>query len=343
MSNIYSDDELNSAVKAGIMTQDTADEFRKHTASERATPAVDEEHFQLITGFNDVFVVIASLLLLVSVSWIGSSIGVGNQLSTTTGGFLQVITAWGLAEYFTRQRRMALPSIVLLLAFVSGVFVTGFALLASSNMSDDLMKGVLGIITTFAAWLHWQRFKVPVTIAAGVGILVAASMFLLFWFIPESRTYIRPITFVTGVLVFLFAMRWDSSDTLRQTGRSDVAFWLHLIAAPLIVHPVFSALMTSRDEVSAVAAFIVAMLYVVIALVSISIDRRALMVSALAYVLYAFNSILEQYGVVSLGFAFTAFAIGSGLLLLSAFWHACRKVIIINYPASIQDRLPSLR
>ncbi|MBE9532958.1 MAG: hypothetical protein IMF04_02450, partial [Proteobacteria bacterium] len=288
MSTMYSDEELASAVNAGVMTENTANKFRQHVASERAVPAVDEEHFQLITGFNDIFVVIASVLLLASVSWIG------NSISPATGAFLQVITAWGLAEYFTRQRHMALPSIVLLLSFVLGVFVTGFALLASSSMSDDLMKGVLGIITAFAAWLHWQRFKVPITIAAGTAILIIAVMFLLFWFIPESRTYIRPITFVTGILVFLFAMRWDSSDTKRQTGRSDVAFWLHLIAAPLIVHPVFSALMTSKDEVSSIAAVTVATLYIVIALVSISIDRRALMVSALAYVLYALNSILEQ-------------------------------------------------
>ncbi len=343
MSTMYSDEELMSAVNAGVMTENTANAFRDHIASERTVPAVDEEHFQLITGFNDIFVVIASLLLLVSVSWIGSSIVPGNQASTVMAGILQVITAWGLAEYFTRRRRMALPSIVLLLAFVAGVCVTGFALLASSSMSNDLMKGVLGIVTTFAAWLHWQRFKVPITIAAGVGVLLAAVMFLLFWFIPESRTYISPIIFVAGILVFLFAMRWDSSDTKRQTGRSDVAFWLHLIAAPLIVHPVFSALMTSKEEVSAFAAVIVATLYIVIGLISISIDRRALMVSALAYVLYAFNSILEQYGVVSLGFAFTAFAIGSGLLFLSAFWHRCRQAIIVNYPDFIRVRLPALR
>jgi len=64
------------------------------------------------------------------------------------------------------------------------------------------------------------------------------------------------------------------------------------------------------------------------------------MVSSLAYVLYAFSIVLEQYGVVSLGFAFTAFVIGSGLLLLSAFWHSCRKVIITHYPHAIQDKLP---
>ena len=39
---------------------------------------------------------------------------------------------------------------------------------------------------------------------------------------------------VLGIGVFLFAMRWDSSDPARVTRRSDVAFWLHLLAAPMI-------------------------------------------------------------------------------------------------------------
>ena len=47
---------------------------------------------------------------------------------------------------------------------------------------------------------------------------------------------------VLGIGVFLFAMWWDSSDPRRETRRSDVAFWLHLLSAPLIVHPIFSLL-----------------------------------------------------------------------------------------------------
>ena len=39
-------------------------------------------------------------------------------------GLFVAATAWGLAEFFTRKRRMALPSIILLLAFVGGVFET---------------------------------------------------------------------------------------------------------------------------------------------------------------------------------------------------------------------------
>ena len=40
-------------------------------------------------------------------------------------GLLVAVAAWPLAEFFTRKRRMALPSIILLLAFVGGVFATG--------------------------------------------------------------------------------------------------------------------------------------------------------------------------------------------------------------------------
>jgi hypothetical protein len=334
---MYSDDDIDSAVKAGIMTNQLATAFRDHVAHQRSTPIVDEEQFRLITGFNDIFVVIACLLLLVSVSWIGGSV------SLFLGALLQVITAWGLAEYFIRKRRMSLPSIVLLLAFVGGVFVAGLAFIANVDLNDDLLTGIVSVAAAFAAWLHWQRFRVPITVAAGTATLVAAVMLLLFGWIPGIRSLMLPLIFFAGVMVFLLAMRWDSSDTQRQTRRSDVAFWLHLLAAPLLVHPIFSILISSKAEISLWGAASVAVLYFGIALISLSIDRRALMVSALAYVLYAVNSIFEQYGVVSLGFAFTAFCIGSGLLLLSAFWHACRQAVIVHYPASIQKRLPSLR
>jgi len=334
---MYSDEELTSAVAAGVMTEEVATAFRNHVAQERTMPAVDEEHFRLVTGFNDIFVVIACALLLVSVTWIGGSV------SPSFGHILQAAAAWGLAEYFTLKRRMSLPSIVLLLVFVAGIFATGLELLSNSGLSSDLATGLPSAVAAFAAWLHWKRFKVPITVAAGTGTLAASSILLLVGFIPEIRPLILPLVFFTGIAVFFLAMRWDSSDTKRQTGRSDVAFWLHLLAAPMIVHPVFSLLMSAESNVGILQAAIVITLYIVIALVSISIDRRALMVSALAYVLYAINAILEVYGVVSLGFAFTAFAIGSGLLLLSAFWHVCRQAVLVYYPEQLREHLPALR
>jgi hypothetical protein len=217
---MYTEEDLASAVKAGALTEETAAAFRAHVAQLKNESAVDEEHFRLVTGFNDIFVVIACALLLVSVGWIGAAV---------------------------------------------------------------------------APWL--------------------------------------------GAL----AMRWDMADRLRQTRKSDVAFWLHLLAAPLIVRPVFAALGVLDGEADLWQAIAVVALYVTIALVSLAIDRRALMVSALIYVLYTFSALLSQYGGVSLSFAITGLTIGSALLLLSAFWHASRAFVLRRLPPAAQERLAPSR
>src|SRR3546814_1917346 len=85
-------------------------------------------------------------------------------------------------------------------------------------------------------------------------------------------------------------MWWDSSDPKRETRRSDVAFWLHLLAAPLIVHPVFSLLGLTDGSASVMEAVVVLLVYVGLGPTALAIDRRALLVSALAYVLWALRS-----------------------------------------------------
>ncbi len=60
-------------------------------------------------------------------------------------------------------------------------------------------------------------------------------------------------------------------------------------------------------------------LYVLFGLTALAVDRRALLVSALAYVLYALTELFKQFGAVELNVALTALVIGSALLLLSAF------------------------
>ena len=61
---------------------------------------------------------IAIGLLLVAIAWIGGTI------SEPLAGAGVAAASWGLAEYFTRERRMALPSILLLLSFAGGVAAT---------------------------------------------------------------------------------------------------------------------------------------------------------------------------------------------------------------------------
>lgn len=330
---MYSEEDIASAVSAGIMSEEAALAFRTHVAQRKHTHIVDEEHFRLVTGFNDIFVVIACLLLLTSVTWIGAA------LVPWAGALAAATTAWALAEFFIRKRHMALPAIVLLLAFVGSVFAAGYIGLDKSLTSLIVASAFSGL----AAWLHWLRFQVPITVAAGAAAAIGFIVAVLFAALPEARNLATMIAFIAGFMVFALAMFWDAADTLRQTRKSDVAFWLHLLAAPLLVHPVFAALDVFGGQMYWWQALAVMLLYIIIALLSLAIDRRALMVSALVYVLYAFSSLLEQYGVVSLGFAITALTIGSSLLLLSAFWHPCRKFVVGIVPLAIQQRLAPLR
>jgi len=193
---------------------------------------------------------------------------------------------------------------------------------------------------------------VPITIAAGTAAAVALALGLIASaFITPGMTdeageqmldILRGAALLLGLGVFLFAMWWDGSDPKRETRRSDVAFWLHLLAAPLIVHPIFTLLGLTEGEANVMSGLTVIGLYVVLGLTALAIDRRALLVSPLAYVLYAINNLFQTYGAVELSVALTALVIGSALLLLSAFWTSARRAVVRPLPDGLRARLPVL-
>lgn len=362
---MYSESDVQSAVEAGAITAESAEALRTHVASLRATPAVDEEQFRLVTGFNDIFVSIACLLVIfaaVAVGWTKTEEG-------ALGGALVAMAAWLMAEMFTRRRRMALPSIILLLAFVIGLGVA-----AMNGMSEAIPKHFVGNAYTMmdgyvgvwvhhpweralmvlvgaaaaglGALVHWRRFHVSITIAAAMGALALLVLSLVAALRNEAvgqNPLIAPAALACGLAIFAYAMWWDVSDRARTTQRSDIAFWLHLVAAPLIAHPLFYWMGVTRGEnISAAAAAGVLLIYASFAAVALVIDRRALLVSALAYVLAALGQLFRNYGAVELNFALTALVIGSALLALSAWWPLIRREIVGVLPKSTQLLLPPI-
>src|SRR5688500_16079344 len=167
---MYSQTDLDEAVASGAVSAEAAKALRNFVELQRASPAVDEEQFRLITGFNDIFVAIAGAILLFAVGWIGQSIGQSAGLVFDYDGpsplapAAVAVTAWGLALFFTAERRMALPSIMLLLAFVGGVFATsmlsiGAALGVAAFEDNDRVMGIAvaasAAIAAGAAYIHW--------------------------------------------------------------------------------------------------------------------------------------------------------------------------------------------
>jgi len=342
---MYSETDLRSAVAAGALSHEAADALRKHVSGLGAGPSADEEHFRLITGFNDIFVTIAAILLLVAAA------GIGHAIAPGVGGVLVAGASWGLAEYFTRQRRMALPSIVLLLSFAVGLAAAPIELIAETvhNASDSagaLILAGVGLFVAIGTWLHWRRFMVPITVAAGAAAIsatvlaLAASAFAAQTSFDPERVLL-PLIFVAGLCTFAFAMHWDMSDRTRETRRSDVAFWLHLLAAPMIAHPLFHAIgVTQGENIAPAAAIGVIAIYILMGLVALAVDRRALLVSALAYVLFALTWLFREFGMVELNVAVTGLVIGSALLSLSAFWTPIRSAVVRQLPGGVQARLP---
>lgn len=352
---MYTEDDLRHAVASGAISAEAADALRNCARTGRQAPASDEENFRLINSFNDIFVTIAAILLMVAMAGIGQAFTPHIDGPPPVSGLLIAAAAWGMAEYLTRQRRMALPSIVLMIGFVGGVFemLLGAVVMAFGDNFEgqQVLAGSLIALscaaTAFAAWVHWRRFMVPITVAAGAAALAATAIALTITAvgpatIDEPQQILIPLVFIAGLVIFAVAMHWDISDLGRQTRRSDVAFWLHLLAAPMIAHPLFHWLgVTQGDNIGLGAAMGVLVVYIAMGVIALAIDRRALLVSALAYVLAALTFLFDRFGAVELNVALTALVIGSALLTLSAFWSPIRRAVVQQMPGAIQMRVPS--
>jgi len=328
---MYTDEDLERAVDKGIFTATSVETFRTYILNRNNTHVADEENFRLIASFNDIFVVIACALLLLSSGW------VTHNFHPALATIVVSILAWGLAEFFVLKRKMALPAIALLIAFVGGVYAS-VVLMFEAPSENSLMLAAL--VASTGAWFHWKRFKVPITVAAGAVTVVVFFVSLLLSVSPVFKDYLMYLMFLGGVAIFFIAMRWDAADLKRVTGKSDVAFWLHLTSAPLIVHPIFSNLgvLEGNESLASLAAIIV--LYILLTFTSVVIDRRAFMVSSLVYVLVALTKLLNTYGLAGDSFAYVGVFIGFSLLLLSGFWHKARRQLVAYLPQPVKERVP---
>jgi len=346
---------LAKGVERGIITAEQAERLRA-LESAGGPPELpvspDDEQLRLVSGFSDIFVTVGLALFL----------GATGYLALFAGGLIVMwaavaIAAWLLAEFFTRMRRMALPSIVLLIVFAKSVFFgIAIPLWVSTETPTNyrpppglfelsmFTPGVLAIsacVTVLLTALHYWRFCVPITIAAGCGALTIAIVALADGLAPgQSRGAHDAVMFVCGLAIFGLAMRFDMADPARLTRRTDIAFWLHLLAAPLIVHSLIRGIFDTGSKLDAGSAVVIVALFLVLGIVAILIDRRALLVSGLAYAGVAFSTLIRQAGVTDITTPLTVLALGAFVLLLSAGWKPLRAGILKLAPSALSRRLP---
>jgi hypothetical protein len=123
--------------------------------------------------------------------------------------------------------------------------------------------------------------------------------------------------------------------------RADCGFWLHLIAAPLIVHSLAGPLMShplwpgmratgAAADVTGSAVAVVVLLVVALSVIALIVDRRALLVaglgylgSALAYTLSKVAGATPAYYIMP-----TLLFLGVLIIVLGVGWRHIRSVLM---------------
>ncbi len=346
---MISDATLGSAVDKGILTAAQVEQLLslERAAAPRTEPQ-DDEKLRFISGFGDVFVTMGLGLFLGALGYF-----ISRAAGAATMWVGLAVATWALAEFFTRMRRMALPSIVLLVTFAVSCYLAIYSIIAvpliggrASIELREIFAPVAAVLvpaslaTVLLVAFHYWRFRVPITVAAGTAALAAAIIGTAFWLAPAfAYNAVSYFILACGILIFALAMRFDMSDPMRLTRRTDIAFWLHLLAAPMIVHSLSSSLV-QRYSLDVRSAVVVLAIFLALGLVALIVDRRALLVSGLGYAGYAFGTLIRQSGFSNETVPLTLLVLGAFVLLLSAGWRPLRAALFRLLPHHLVQRLP---
>jgi hypothetical protein len=365
------DDDLEAAVVEGVITSPQLDALRKFVGSRKATAErADDERFRFMRGFNDFFFAVGIVLFGAGIAFFAGTHSLTNLLAA--------ILIWALAEFLVRRMRLVLPGILLVTLFAFFAFrlaqlnwaafshVIGLPLRLTPGFPtrpnpvfdsfEPIAIAVKALAAALAAALFYLRFRLPFALLVIAGCLVLFASTLLGPVLFPNTSAFPIILLACGLAVFAVAMHYDLSDRTRATRFADCAFWLHLLAAPLIVHSLIRLLLPGpTSAVASAGPFGLTMtttsaatIFVIVAFltaVAILIDRRALLVSALIYlgtaIGYALTSAVRAGtdSDASVFFA-TLVILGAMVLILGAGWQPLRRLFLGLFPAAVIDRLP---
>ena len=299
-----------------------------------------------------------------------SPIPAGYQNPICYGFFslLYMTCAVALARHFTLRCRMVAPSIALSVIFFAGALAFGISV--GSYVVERVNGDSIPIRLSFPMLMEWvHRAANEGVISLGLSIIGATATLLLAGFhvvfrVPISLALIAfsvlltayavafsvyampefyqgflllssegPFAFLTlalGLIFLAFAMRYDLSDPHRATRRAAIAFWLHAVAALLIVHTVARWFYLQETFSGKLLLF---PFVLVMALFAVVIDRRFFIIFGIGYLaaILIFFALAGDDGDVLLGFVLM---LGLGLicLRLGAGWEALRSRLMRALP-----------
>ncbi len=285
-----------------------------------------EEPLKFIRSFGDVFITLGVVLLVIAINM------------SALSGYFYLIPAVGfiaVAEWLVRVRRLALPGIALLTAIL--YFVNKAIAFDHENAT------IFGLaILSLTSLLFYLRYKMPFSLLPLAAGLVAIGI------IQIGLDVIKhPIIFTGfGLIVFIVAIWFDVRDTARLSHLSDSAFWLHLLASPLMVHgAMVSMLFSDQAWIQAIGKeVIIVTFFSAILLLALLLDRRAMLISTQLYIIYALTQILQgQLDSTQNILIYILMALGLFVIFFGTYWYKTRRLIFGFLSESVISRyIPDL-
>lgn len=332
-----------------------------------------EEELRFIRNFHDIFLSIglgmflvglAIVAGLVHVSLFGEGMLEGNDLGKVrdaVGGSAAIAlayaaAAWLLAEIFARTRRLFLPSIVIFIGYALAMLWAAYALFLFFNSDIGNVDGVEDAINQFrilplytsvfmsvAVFAFYFRMRLPFSLGVG-GLVLASFVFSVFILVYDFEKLddlksfwpiLMSLLLAMGLILFSLGLVYDARDPHRENLLSDNAFWLHFFAAPILFGAVTNLVagpgqLDGTGTFPAVTTLIIVLIF---AVVSLLINRRALLVSGLLSAIFAVAVLVRQAGFDAIWtVAVTLLTLGGAMVVLGGAWHSIRRVLIAPFP-----------
>jgi len=212
----------------------------------------------------------------------------------------------------------------------------------------------LGLIASAVVGFYYFTYRLPFTGGLFGVALVGAAWTVFAVADPYSAVVFNPlVSLVAGLALFVAGIIFDARDPSRATRLSGTGFWLHFFAAPTLLGAAVSIANTgvslseadfaggglmgslaTGDSSAAIRSAAVTLLVIVLfALVSLLINRRALIVSGLITAGVAMGVLVNQLGLgAGAVLAVTLLLLGAIVVLLGAAWNPVRGVLLAPFP-----------
>jgi hypothetical protein len=330
-------------IERGVKVDDMPTVMRGETVafSDTETPS-------FVRGFHDVLITIGIVVALAGLWGIASIYAV-----------LPAIIV--LAEVLIRRQRLALPAVALTIAlavwtaFVSAVLLQGSPQIIGLSDNNEGLQYTLAFPVVLG--LFYLLYRIPLALALAImGALVVVLQLVLRalgWFAGDPLFALNHtgvlsiIAVICAVGLFALAMRFDLRDPLRRTINSDIAFWLHLGAAPALLYSVISLSDFGSTgplaglETASMRTPVVVVTVAALMLIGLIIDRRAFVTSGLVSLGAALYGIFRQGNAQVDTYVFsTLLTVGVIVLVIGTGWMPLRRFVMRQLPAAMQARLP---